>query len=82
MRAADPRYITVQRPTSHKSQVTSHTLLAALFEACQEDARFSLLKETPYVKEDRLADDLTPLTEREIRSPYNVTCALSWGMVG
>ena len=30
-------------------------LLAALLEACQEDARFSHLKEMPYVKEDRLA---------------------------
>jgi hypothetical protein len=30
-------------------------LLAALLEACQEDARFSHLKQMPYVKEDRLA---------------------------
>ncbi len=33
-------------------------LLASLLEACQEDARFSHLKEMPYVKEDRLDDDL------------------------
>ena len=33
-------------------------LLASLVEAFQEDARFSHLKEMPYVKEDRLDDDL------------------------
>ena len=33
-------------------------LLASLVEAFQEDACFSHLKEMPYVKEDRLDDDL------------------------
>ena len=32
--------------------------LASLLEACQEDVRFSHLKEMSYVKEDRLDDDL------------------------
>jgi hypothetical protein len=43
-------------------QRAASILIAALLEACQEDARFSHLKEMPYVKEDRLADDPTPLT--------------------
>jgi hypothetical protein len=36
-------------------------LLAALLEACQEDARFSHLKDMPYVKEDRLAYNVITL---------------------
>ena len=36
-------------------QATASALLAALLEACSSDARFSHLKESPYIKEDRLA---------------------------
>jgi hypothetical protein len=36
-------------------QATASALLAALLEACFSDARFSHLKESPYIKEDRLA---------------------------
>jgi hypothetical protein len=36
-------------------QTTASALLAALPEACFSDARFSHLKESPYIKEDRLA---------------------------
>jgi hypothetical protein len=36
-------------------QATASALLAALLEACFSDARFSYLKESPYIKEDRLA---------------------------
>jgi hypothetical protein len=36
-------------------------LLDSLLEACQEDARFSHLKEMPYVKEDRLAYNVITL---------------------
>ena len=36
-------------------QATASAILAALLEACSSDARFSHLKESPYIKEDRLA---------------------------
>ena len=36
-------------------QATASALLAALLEACFSDARLSHLKESPYIKEDRLA---------------------------
>ena len=46
-----------QNPSTQHSELQRAVsmLLAALLEACQEDARFSHLKEMPYVKEDRLA---------------------------
>ena len=49
-----------QKPSAQHSEIqrTASLLLASLLEACQEDARFSHLKEMPYVKEDRLDDDL------------------------
>jgi hypothetical protein len=45
-----------QKPSAQHSELQrASMLLAAFLEACQEDARFSHLKEMPYVKEDRLA---------------------------
>ena len=46
-----------QKPSDQHSELQRATLmlLTALLETCQEDARFSHLKEMPYVKEDRLA---------------------------
>ena len=63
-RYAKDKCTNAQNPSAQHSELqrASSMLLAALLEACQEDARFSHLKEMPYVKEHRLADDPTPLT--------------------
>ena len=56
-RYAKDKCTNAQNPSAQHSELqrASSMLLAALLEACQEDARFSHLKEMPYVKEDRLA---------------------------
>jgi hypothetical protein len=54
---------TAQKPSAQYSELqrAASMLLAALLEACQEDARFSHLKDMPYVKEDRLAYNVITL---------------------
>ena len=58
--ANEDKCTNAQKPSAQHSEIqrTASLLLASLLEACQEDARFSHLKEMPYVKEDRLDDDL------------------------
>jgi hypothetical protein len=58
--ANDDKCTNAQKPSTQHSELqrTASMLLASLLEACQEDVRFSHLKEMSYVKEDRLDDDL------------------------
>jgi len=58
--ANEDKCTSAQKPSAQHSELqrTVSMLLASLVEAFQEDARFSHLKEMPYVKEDRLDDDL------------------------
>jgi hypothetical protein len=59
-RYAKDKCTNAQKPSAQHSELqrTASMLLASLLEACQEDVRFSHLKEMSYVKEDRLDDDL------------------------
>jgi hypothetical protein len=52
-----------QKPSAQHSELqrAASMLLATLLEACQEDARFSHLKDMHYVKEDRLAYNVITL---------------------
>ena len=62
-RYAKDKCTNAQKPSAQHSELqrAASMLLAALLEACQEDARFSHLKEMPYVKEDRLAYNVITL---------------------
>ena len=62
-RYAKDKCTNAQKPSAQHSELqrAASMLLAALLEACQEDARFIHLKEMPYVKEDRLAYNVITL---------------------
>jgi hypothetical protein len=51
-------------------QATASALLAALLEACFSDARFSHLKESPYIKADRLAYNV--ITDDMVKNVWSI----------
>jgi hypothetical protein len=51
-------------------QATASALLAALLEDCFSDARFSHLKESPYIKEDRLTYNV--ITDDMVKNVWSI----------